>query len=70
MGCKREGVDPNERIISEAMQAVEGKKPAEQRTLEGWAVAKVPQWSREGLMDHIVELVVVDDQVRKASPFM
>ena len=33
--------------------------------LEGWPVAKVPQWSRQGLMEHIVKLVVVDDQVRK-----
>jgi hypothetical protein len=42
-------------------------KPLEQRTIEGWTVTKVPMWSREGLMEHIVELVVVDDQVRKVK---
>ena len=47
-------------------EAAKGKKkPQEQKTLEGWSVAKMPQWSREGLMEHIIELVVVDDQVRK-----
>ena len=37
-----------------------------QGSLEEWTVAKAPQWSKEGLMEHIVELVVVDDQVREA----
>lgn len=69
-GCKRERVEPNERIMSDVKEAAEGKKPPEQRTLEGWTVAKVPQWTKEGLMEHIVALVVVDDQVRKASSFM
>jgi hypothetical protein len=49
--------------VTEAAEG--GKKLQEQKTLDGWPVAKVPQWSREGLMEHIVELVVVDDQVRK-----
>ena len=47
-----------------------GGKLREQKTLEDWTVAKVPQWSKEGLMEHIVELVVVDDQVRKYMLFM
>jgi hypothetical protein len=42
-------------------------KPLEQRMIKGWTVTKVPMWSREGLMEHIVELVVVDDQVRKVK---
>ncbi|KAN0139585.1 hypothetical protein V8E53_002614 [Lactarius tabidus] len=41
-----------------------GEGIKEQGTLKGWntANAKVPLWSKEGLMEHIVELVVVDDQ--------
>jgi hypothetical protein len=50
-----------------AAEAAAGTKAKEQGTLEGWTVAKEPQWSREGLMEHIVELVVVDDQVRNAK---
>ncbi len=48
-------------------EAAPGTGPQEQGTLEGWTVVKVPQWSREGLMEHIVELVVVDDQVRNVK---
>lgn len=50
-----------------AVAEAEGPRPQDQKTLEGWAVAKVPQWTKEGLMEHIVELVVVDDQVRNAK---
>lgn len=39
----------------------------EQRSLEGWTVAKEPRWSKEGLKEHIIELVVVDDQVSETS---
>jgi hypothetical protein len=49
--------------MSVVTEAVESSKPQEQRTLEGWAAVKTPQWSRDGLMEHIVKLVVVDDQV-------
>jgi hypothetical protein len=63
-GCQREQVEPNKRVMVAVTEEEEGKKPKDQMTLEGWTVAKVPQWSREGLMEHIVELVVVDDQVR------
>ena len=66
-GCQCEKVEPNERIMLAVTKPAEGTKPDEQRTLEGWTVAKVPAWSKEGLMEHIVELVVVDDQVRKAK---
>jgi hypothetical protein len=62
-GCQCEEVEPNERVLSAVTEAAEGSKPQEQRMLEGWAVVKMPQWSRDGLMEHIVELVVVDDQV-------
>jgi hypothetical protein len=65
-GCKKEWVEPNEQVVSEVTAAEEWTKPQEQRTLEGWAVTKVPQWTKEGLMEHIVKLVVVDDQVRRA----
>lgn len=63
-GCEREKVEPNERVMKAVTEAA-GGKAQEQGTLEGWTVAKMPQWTKEGLMEHIVELVVVDDQVRK-----
>ena len=47
-----------------------GGKLQAQRTLEDFTVAKVPQWTKDGLMEHIIELVVVDDQVRKVTSFM
>jgi hypothetical protein len=56
--------------MSAMTEAAGGGKLQEQKTLEDWTVTKVPQWSKEGLMEHIVELVVVDDQVRKNMSFM
>ena len=50
--------------------AAGGGKLQAQRTLEDFTVAKVPQWTKDGLMEHIIELVVVDDQVRKVTSFM
>ncbi|KAH9030064.1 hypothetical protein EDB84DRAFT_1439189, partial [Lactarius hengduanensis] len=61
-GCQREDVKPNERVVSAVREPTTGSKSQEQGTLEGWTAVKVPQWSKEGLMEHIVELVVVDDQ--------
>jgi hypothetical protein len=72
-GCKKEGIEPNKRVMSEVTKAEGpegGGKLKEQRTLEDWTVAKVPQWTKAGLMEHIVELVVVDDQVRTVTSFM
>lgn len=66
-GCEREEVEPNERVMKAVAEAAADNKPKEQGTLEGWTVAKVPQWTKEGLMEHIVELVVVDDQVRNST---
>jgi hypothetical protein len=68
-GCQREQVKPHKRIMMAVTEAVEETKPQGQKTLEGWTVAKVPQWSRDGLMEHIIELVVVDDQVRSVKFF-
>jgi hypothetical protein len=65
-GCPREQVEPNERIMSNVMKPGEGAETQKQELLEKWTVAKVPQWLKAGLMEHIVELVVVDDQVRQA----
>lgn len=50
--------------MSQVTEEEGGGKLKKQKTLEDWTVAKVPQWSKAGLMEHIVELVVVDDQVR------
>jgi hypothetical protein len=50
--------------MSSVVKAPEGTRLQEQSSLEGWTVAKEPQWSKQGLMEHIIELVVVDDQVR------
>jgi hypothetical protein len=44
-----------------------GEGIKEQGSLEGWTIPKAPLWSKEGLMEHIIELVVVDDQVRQQS---
>jgi hypothetical protein len=63
-GCKFEGVEPNECVMSADREKT---RPSQQGSLEGWTVAKVPQWSKRGLMEHIVELVVVDNQVREVK---
>ena len=65
VGCKKEQVTLNQRIMTAVTEAAKGKKTQGQKMLEEWPVAKVPQWSRQGLMEHFIELVVVDDQVRK-----
>jgi hypothetical protein len=69
-GCEKERIEPNKRVMSEVTEAEGGGKLKEQRTLDDWTVAKVPQWSKAGLMEHIVELVVVDDQVSTVTSFM
>jgi hypothetical protein len=69
-GCKLAGVEPSQRIMEAVTMAAGGGKLQAQRTLEDFTVAKVPQWTKDGLMEHIVELVVVDDQVRKVTSFM
>jgi hypothetical protein len=63
--CQKE-VKPNQREMSAMTKAAEEARPQEQQSLEGWTVAKEPQWSKQGLMEHIIKLVVVDDQVRDA----
>jgi hypothetical protein len=63
-GCKKNKVEPNDRVMS-----ANGDRPGllQQGSLEGWTVTKPPQWSKQGLMEHIIELVVVDDQVREVN---
>ena len=67
-GCQSEQVEPNKRIMSAVTKTGEGIK--EQGSLEGWTILKAPLWLKEGLMEHIIELVVVDDQVRQQSSSM
>jgi hypothetical protein len=62
VGCQNECVEPNKRVMNSVTKTGEDIKG--QRSLEGWAVTKVPLWSKAGLMDHLIKLVVVDDQVR------
>lgn len=71
MGCKKEGVEPSEHIMG-LVTTVKGTTTMVQGSLEEWAAGKAvaPQWSKEGLMEHIVELVVADDQVRQSKFFM
>jgi hypothetical protein len=68
VGCQCKQVKPNKCVMS-AITAMTntGEGIKEQGTLEGWNTAntKVPLWSKEGLMEHIIKLVVVDDQVRQ-----
>jgi len=67
-GCQSEQVEPNKCIMSAVTKTGEGIK--EQGSLEGWTIPKAPLWLKEGLMEHIIELVVVDDQVRQRSSSM
>jgi hypothetical protein len=57
--------------VSAVTKTREGTKTLEQGSLEEWTVGKAPQlapqWSKDGLMEHIIELVVVDDQVSETS---
>jgi hypothetical protein len=69
VGCQKEGVEPNQRILG-LVTKVKGTTAMAQGSLEEWAAGKAaPQWSKEGLMEHIVELVMVDDQVRQVMFF-
>ena len=60
-GCQSEQVEPNKRIMSAVTKTGEGIM--KQGSLEGWTIPKAPLWSKEGLIEHIIEMVVVDDQV-------
>ncbi|KAN0130476.1 Ribonuclease H-like domain containing protein [Lactarius tabidus] len=61
-GCQCENIEPNQCMMSSVAKAPEGTRLQEQSSLEGWTVAKESQWSKQGLMEHIIELVVVDNQ--------
>ena len=64
MGCKKEKVEPNKCIMKSVTKEAQGTRLQDQKLLEGWTVSKVSQWSKEGLKEHLIELMVVDDQVR------
>ena len=40
----------------------EGTRTQNQKSLECWTITKVSQRSNKGLKEHLIELVVVDDQ--------
>ena len=67
VGCQHEGVKPNKRVVSAVTKTRGGTRTLEQGSLEEWTVGKALQWSKEGLMEHILKLVVVDDQVSETS---
>jgi hypothetical protein len=48
-GCEHEKVEPNKRVMMAVTEEVEGTKLQEQRTLEGWTVAKVPSVDEGGV---------------------
>lgn len=63
-GCKKEKVKPHKCIMKSVTKEAEGTRPQDQKSLEGWTITKVSQWSKQGLKKHLIKLVVVDDQVR------
>ena len=72
-GCQKEGVEQNQHILG---LVTKGKgtttSPTKvQGSLEEWVTGQAtPGWLKDGLMEHIIELVRVDDQVRCATIFM
>ncbi|KAF8257513.1 hypothetical protein EI94DRAFT_1708915, partial [Lactarius quietus] len=51
-GCRREKVEPNWRILSVVGKAPEETRQLqEQRSLDGWTIAKTSQRSKQGLME-------------------
>lgn len=64
--CKQAGIELHERVLQEAGSAAEEEGAAKhdkgQQKLDSF-LKKDEQWTKEGLLDHIVELVVTNDQV-------
>ncbi len=61
--CAEQGLTPNHLAVP---------KPTTEDLNEGGStldsfVKKVPKWTQQGLLDHIVELIVSDDQVMRHS---
>jgi hypothetical protein len=63
-GCEKASIAPNSRCAPVGDDQSFGTRST-QSSIESFAipVVKVPTWSREGLLSHICELVVSDDQV-------
>ena len=64
-GCTHKGVEPNQCVLSAVKWVEQGTITQGQGSLEEWTAQKIPKWSKDGLMEHIVEFVIVDDQVRQ-----
>ena len=71
-GCKRVGIKPNHRAVpQERDDARPEKHNTGQGSLDGF-VARQSRWTKDGLLEHIIELFVTEDLVRLTfvySPF-
>ena len=58
--CQAKGITPHPRAVAQS------EKPSdehmEQQTIEGF-LKPVSKWSREGLLEHLVEYIATEDQV-------
>ncbi|KAG1798503.1 uncharacterized protein HD556DRAFT_1305965 [Suillus plorans] len=60
--CEEKGIIMHERAIPLNVKVSDGG----QRTLDRALVPKPPQFSKSGLVDYIVELIVAEDEIRKS----
>ena len=60
--CKEVGMEPIAAALPQQSQDSSSLQDS-QANLDGF-VKSVPKWSKEGLLEHIIDLVVSDDQVR------
>ena len=59
--CKEVGMEPVAAALPQQSQDLASLQDS-QANLDGF-VKSVPKWSKEGLLEHIINLVVSDDQV-------
>ena len=58
--CNELEIEPNPAALPQVDEPLEAV--SSQQSLDGF-VKTVPKWSKEGLLEHIIDFVVSDDQV-------
>jgi len=60
--CKNLKIEPNPICLPQTDDNKSQNKPNQQTNLQDY-VTPIPKWTKEGLLEHILEFVVQDDQV-------
>jgi hypothetical protein len=65
--CKELEIDPVPAALPKADEPLEASST--QQSLDGF-VKPMPKWSKEGLLEHLIDFVVSDDQVYLSKTYI